>query len=388
MQKRKRVLGATIGAMLGMGLLFSPYAKLSTVYGAVTPVTINETNFPDAVFREYVKDNFDTDNNGELSVSEMENVTRIDVAETDVADLTGIENFTHLEELDCRMRYTVDGGSEGLINSLDVSQNTALSYLRCCGNQLSSLDVSKNIELEYLDCGGNQLSSLDVSKNTALRSLGCDGNQLSSLDVSKNTELEYLSCSSNQLSSLNVDQNTKLRTLQCEGNELNRLNVSQNTALRHLGCTGNKLSSLDVSQNTVLEHLSCSFNNLSSLNVGQNTVLKELWCDNNKLNSLDVGQSTGLEKLRCGFNNLCSLDVSQNTNLNNLSCNGNKISLPLYQSGSEYYIDLSSLPLDTGRVIRSSVGSYNAENGHIEGLTLNINGSSLTYQYNVEWKLP
>ena len=144
MQKRKRVLGAAIGAMLGMGLLFSPYAKLSTVYGAGTPVTINETNFPDAVFREYVKDNFDTDNNGELSVSEMENVTRVDVAETDVADLTGIENFTRLEELVCRMAYTVDGGSEGLINSLDVSKNTDLVFLDCSGNQLRSQNVSKN----------------------------------------------------------------------------------------------------------------------------------------------------------------------------------------------------------------------------------------------------
>ena len=126
MQKGKRILGVTLGTMLGLGLFFSSYTKLNLVYGAATPVAINETNFPDAVFREYVKDNFDTDGNGELSVSEMENVRRVDVAEMEVADLTGIENFTNLEELDCRMKYTIGGGSQGLINSLDVSKNTAV----------------------------------------------------------------------------------------------------------------------------------------------------------------------------------------------------------------------------------------------------------------------
>lgn len=256
MQKRKRILGAALGTMLGLGLLFSPYAKLNTVYGANTPVAIDETNFPDAVFREYVKDNFDTDDNGELSVSEMESVTRIEVAERNVADLTGIENFINLKELNCHHAAM----SRGLLSSLDVSQNHELQYLICNGNQLSSLDMSQNPKLEHLECNFNQLSSL---------------------------------------------------------------NVSQNPKLEHLECHSNRLSSLDVSQNPALTYLDCE---------------------------------------------------------------SNRISLTLYQAGSEYYIDLSSLPLETGRVSNPSVGSYNAENGHIEGLTLDTNGSSLTYGYNVGWQ--
>jgi Leucine-rich repeat (LRR) protein len=57
-----------------------------------------------------------------------------------------------------------------IINSpaLDVSQNTALTYLDCDSNQLTSLDVSQNTALTELRCYDNQLTSLDVSQNTAL----------------------------------------------------------------------------------------------------------------------------------------------------------------------------------------------------------------------------
>lgn len=358
MQKRKRILGAALGTMLGLSLLFSPYAKLNTVYGANAPVTINETNFPDAVFRQYVKDNFDTDGNDELSVSEMENVTEIQVEASSVTDLTGVENFANLEKL------------------------------YCSNNQLSSLDVSHNIALTRLSCSRNQISSLDVSQNVALNILSCSNNQLSSLDVSRNLSLQNLSCYNNQLSSLNIGQNSVLEFLDCYGNQLSSLDVSQNVALETLQCFGNQLSSLDVSHNPALTSLSCNSNQLSSLDVSQNVALKSLQCQHNQLSSLDVSHNVALESLNCSFNQLSSLDLSRNTNLNlgSVLTGENQISLSLYQSGSEYYIDLSSLPLETGRVSNSSVGSYNAENGHIEGLTLDINGGNLVYQYNIGWQ--
>ncbi|MBR5690179.1 MAG: leucine-rich repeat domain-containing protein, partial [Prevotella sp.] len=67
----------------------------------------------------------------------------------------------------------------------------------CYGNRLTSLDVSKNTALTYLDCTGpgtgggrcNELTSLDVSKNTALTDLRCSGNLLTSLDLSNQNHL-------------------------------------------------------------------------------------------------------------------------------------------------------------------------------------------------------
>lgn len=68
-------------------------------------LAIDETNFPDETFRNYVSENFDTDNNGELSDSEIAAATVISLRGTDqnntitVTSLEGVKNFTALKEL-------------------------------------------------------------------------------------------------------------------------------------------------------------------------------------------------------------------------------------------------------------------------------------------------
>jgi len=85
------------------------------------------------------------------------------------------------------------------LTHLDVSQNTALTFLDCSNNQLARLDMSANSELAYLNCSYNQLTRLDMSKNTALAYLDCSYNQLTSLDMSQNMALTILVCQANQL---------------------------------------------------------------------------------------------------------------------------------------------------------------------------------------------
>ena len=65
------------------------------------------------------------------------------------------------------------------------------------GNKLTELDVSKNTALTYLNVWNNKLTELDVSKNTALTTLHVHKNPLTELDVSKNTRLEYLAYEDN-----------------------------------------------------------------------------------------------------------------------------------------------------------------------------------------------
>ena len=125
-------------------------------------VAINKTNFPDAVFREYVSNNFDTNNDGKLTDAEAKAVTNIYLTGSKLTNLRGIEYFTALTELYCY-------GNN--LTSLDVSKNTALTELYCYDNMLTSLNVSKNTALTELYCYGNNLTSLDVIKNTALTRL-------------------------------------------------------------------------------------------------------------------------------------------------------------------------------------------------------------------------
>ena len=173
---------------------------------------IDEKNFPDKTFRNYLLAYIDKDENGILSEREMRNTDHIGVEE--VCDLTGIGFFTALEELDC---------SECNLTELDLSHNRELIALYCVANQLTELDLSKNTELEKLHCGDNALTRLDLSKNTRLKMLTCEKNQLKELNLRKNVKLESLNCSDNQLTELDCTQNIMLTELYCENNPLDRL---------------------------------------------------------------------------------------------------------------------------------------------------------------------
>ncbi len=299
---------------------------------AAVGVAINETNFPDPVFRAYVKEEFDTGcyvwnekgeqewisyRDGVLVAGEINKITHISVVESNISSLKGIEFFQALTSLYC--------GNNNL-SSLDVSHNAALQSLSCGGNNLSSLDVSHNEALQVLGCNGNNLSSLDVSHNAALQELFCYGNDLSSLDVSHNAALQELICYENNLSSLDVSHNAKLQELLCRENNLNSLDVSHNAALQRLECYKNNLSSLDVNHNIALQYLWCYGNNLSNLDVSHNVVLQDLGCNGNNLSSLDVSRNIELRYLNCYENNLSSLDVSHNVVLQTLVCGRNNLS--------------------------------------------------------------
>ena len=159
-------------------------------YAGIFAVYINNTNFPDATFRNYVGD-FDQNTNGYLTENEINVVTDISVPLMDITSLKGIEHFTELITLDC---------NSNKLTALDVTKNTALKNLICTGNQLSAINLSKNTALEELDCSYNKLTALNVSTNTALTTLSCENNQLTALDVTNNTSLSTLYCHGNKIS--------------------------------------------------------------------------------------------------------------------------------------------------------------------------------------------
>ncbi|MBO4827319.1 MAG: hypothetical protein J5506_08825 [Prevotella sp.] len=178
----------------------------------IPSIAIDANNFPDANFRQAVKDQCDLNKDGFLSIAEMMKVKELYVNDLKIASLKGIELFTEITDLYC---------SENELTSLDVSKNTKLAYLYCSWNRLTSLDVSKHTNLLLLWCYANNISSLDVSKNTKLLYLDCSRNNLTSLNVTKNTELQYLWFGHNNLTSLDVTNNKKLIELVCESNNIN-----------------------------------------------------------------------------------------------------------------------------------------------------------------------
>ena len=182
----------------------------------VEGIAINETNFPDENFRNWILSQ-EYGQDGVLTDEEIAEVTYIGVSYQNISNLKGIEYFTALKNL-----YV----SSGILTSLDVSKNTALEYLDCSCNMITLLDLSQNKALKNLSCWGNALTSLDVSECTALQSIDCKYNLLTSLDVSGCTALRKLDCEHNQLTSLDVSNKTELFWLMCYNNQLTSLDVS------------------------------------------------------------------------------------------------------------------------------------------------------------------
>ena len=250
---RKRLLSILLLCCMVLTLL-------PTAAFAAGGVEIDETNFPDEKFREYVKTKFDKDNDDILSADEIAEAKEISVEGNPITSFKGIEYFTALTSLEC---------SRTKLTSLDTSHNKKLGYLRCNYiPDLTTLNVSQNTELKGLYCNDNALADLNLTNNSALETLECGDNELTTLDLSKNTELKYFGCFNSKLSSLDLTNNTNLEELHFAGNNVSTLDVSKNTNLKQLRVFSNKLISLDTSKNNTLQVLEVQDNPLTSMYLG------------------------------------------------------------------------------------------------------------------------
>ena len=242
-------------------------------------IAINEKNFPDENFRDYVAGEWDKNQDKYFSPSEIANAKWITCDNLwdgqPIKSLKGIEYFTEIWELSCVY------------------------------NDLTTIDLSHNKKLSYLNCHHNKLKELDVSGLPLLKTFYCGHNALPSIDVSKNEKLEDFDCQDNHLDTLNVSQNKELVRLSCGDNNLTELDVSENKKLKELWFYRDNLSNLDLGNQPELEVLSCAGNPLSVLNVSANTKLKKLYVNKTNLTSLDATNNTALEEFNgkdCSYN--------------------------------------------------------------------------------------
>lgn len=171
-------------------------------------INIPDNNFKNALINDLVADingnnifdsNVDTNNDGEIQISEAESVLKLNIANKNISSLNGIEYFTNLTELRCE---------ENNLTELVLSHNLELYNLFCNDNQLSNLNVINCINLNRIHCNYNNLTELDFSLNSNLYAINCDDNQLTSLNVKNgnNTNLFQMWC----------DYNTNLLCIQVD----------------------------------------------------------------------------------------------------------------------------------------------------------------------------
>ena len=283
------VFGTTLSVNPGANEVSYQYdcgKEVKPIFIFETSLPINEDNFPNDNFRNYIK-TYIAGGRDVLTVKERSEVETIEVEGKNISRLEGIEAFPNLKVLKC---------GNNSIQNLDLRQNPKLETLKCNKNQLTQLDLSKNPDIDYLNCSENQLEQLDVS----------------------HLKLEYLYCSHNDLEQLDVKNSKWLRELDCSKNELTKLDVdvTHKPNLVRVECQNNKLTSLILGENQMLEKLNCAHNQLPQLNLNNMSALKELNCADNQLTVLDVSSSPNLTKLWLKNNHLTSLNLDNNNNLN------------------------------------------------------------------------
>ncbi|BBF44036.1 hypothetical protein lbkm_2724 [Lachnospiraceae bacterium KM106-2] len=299
-------------------------AETNVTARAASDVTIDETNFPDSIFRDIIK-GYDSDNNDILSRDEIEQVQTLDIENKGITRLDGINYLTSLYELNCS------------------------------GNKLTSLDVTKLSELEILKCGKNELTTLNVSGLSRLTNLLCENNNLNKIDLTGVTRLTKLECNNNEITSLDVSKLTRLDTLVCSNNMISKLDLSNSKSISMLFCGSNQISELDISKLTGLKFFDCSNNQIEEINVANNVDLTTMTVSNNKLISLDVSNQSSKLSLEC-----------------------NKNSRQVYVNPSNEVI--IKLPADFGSKVSELKGaSYNASENK---LTTYDGVTEITYQYN------
>ena len=130
-------------------------------------VQITEDRFPDANFRQRILDNYDTDGDGWLQVSEMA-VTEFYCENRGVISTQGLECFPLIETL---------GVGANQITTLNVSGNPRLTAIWCYLNQLRGNGVSELVaSLPTLPSGSGNIYAIWNPNHTSPYTVTTEGN--------------------------------------------------------------------------------------------------------------------------------------------------------------------------------------------------------------------
>lgn len=197
---------------------------------ASSDVAVNSTNFPDKVFRQYILDNLDTNKDNKLSSTEISAVKKIDVSGLGIANLTGIEKFTYLTELNAS------------------------------NNKLTSVNLTSNKKLTYINVGKNSLSgTLNLSKCTKMQTVVYSNNKLTKVTMPNKKylgNLDYIDASNNSFKTqanagLNIGDSEYLPNLSqvnASGNAITSFNCAGFVGI--LDLRNNKITTLSLSNDT------------------------------------------------------------------------------------------------------------------------------------------
>ena len=319
------------------------------------------TAIPDAGFQYYLTQNGIIVSDKKVLTSDISGITTIDLT----GDYNAIANFTGIQDFAALTNFKYNRGGRGVFSSIDLSQNTNLTFLEIKGNDnLTTIDLSKNTQLQELNISDGALTRLDISKNPLITKLFCSGNSnLSALNLKGRADQAAFEAGST------FNSNPKLSCIEVDDIDYataNWLNKDTSATYYSTGCpttsipdpkfelalinnqlddvidgkvfTGNivnakelYLSGYGISDLTGIEAfvslnmLEAPDNNLTNIDVSKNILLTELYLSDNKLENVDVSKNLALTNFDIQRNQVKFIDVSKNLALNSLFVRNNQL---------------------------------------------------------------
>lgn len=332
-------------------------------------VAIDEINFPDAIFRQYIADTYDTDGNGSLSESELENPYRITLSEMTVVDFTGIEHFPNVYRLSV---------SDSQATEIHIPDGSSIDHLEIENTPIASISLSTLQKLDYLKLVKTEIASLDLTPFTKLSDIVVYGNKLESLLIPHTSTLRQLVCYDNELKELELSGLTNLYRLDADNNKLVELNLSETPNLEYFSCLRNQLESLDIRGLDKLKSVYASNNNISVLALGNHPELTDLSLYSNRIEGeLDLSGCPIIASLVCYSNNLSKVVFGEISDLEYLYLYNNNLTgtLDLTEARGLKYLDIDNNAIEELRLGNLSELMYMYLSGNQIGGDIDLSGA-------------
>jgi hypothetical protein len=213
------------------------YKKLLILIFFPIVVFSQQTFVPDDAFEQFlISKGWDDVLDDYVLTDNIKDVTFLSMNNKGIQDLTGIEDFTSLNEI------------------------------RVIGNPLQTFDLTSNVELQYLSAGSASLTSMNIAGLNKIIRIIIEGSSLTTIDLSTISDLELLTIKDNtELVSINVNGLLKLNFMSISNNDkLETVDTSTNTGLTDFYvyyCA--KIDNLDFANNTSIDNI--IFNELGSI---------------------------------------------------------------------------------------------------------------------------
>ncbi|KQK26453.1 hypothetical protein AR438_06715 [Chryseobacterium aquaticum] len=257
----------------------------------------------------------DTNNNGEIEVSEALQVGVLRLYGGGISDITGIAFFSNLGKLDI---------ASNNITNINLSSNLNLGELSVDGNsQLNTINLSNCNQLRRVYINVAAITTLNLQNKPLLKYLYIQNTPLASININNCPTIEELSIVNTQLTVLDASNLQNVFGFSVQNNPLLSNIIFTNSNMEIIQIRNNNLSNINIQNQSNLRFLDCGLNDITSLTATGCPQMATIVCDNNLLTSLNLSNYPLLYRLDCANNNISSLDLSQNPSFEDLKSNGN-----------------------------------------------------------------